>query len=41
MPHITEFEENNGALLKDNLAKLAASCADELLNQLAGNEMTR
>lgn len=41
MPHITEFEENNGALLKNNLAKLAASCADELLKQLAGNEMTR
>lgn len=40
-PHITEFEANNGALLKDNLAKLAASCSDELLKQLAGNEMTR
>ena len=38
MPHITEFEANNGALLKDNLTKLAASCADELLKQLAGNE---
>lgn len=41
MPHITEFEANNGALLKDNLAKLAASCADELMKQLAGNKVTR
>jgi hypothetical protein len=41
MPHITEFEANNGALLKANLDKLAASCADELLKQLAGNEVTR
>jgi len=38
MPHWTEFVENNGALLKEKLNKLADSCANELVAQFSGKE---
>ena len=41
MPHITELEANNGALLKEYLTKLTTSCEAELIRQLSGKEVTK
>lgn len=41
MPHWTEFLENNGAVLKEKLNKLADSCADELMAQFSGKETSQ
>jgi hypothetical protein len=38
MRHRTEFEENNGALLKEVLIKLATICSVELTKQLTASK---